>query len=726
MAEFKHVTYLWEEKVAAGLGSVGLLVYRSNLLGSDQRITNTGGGNTSAKVEEIDPLTGKPVEVLWVKGSGGDLRTAGRDFFSSLYMDRLRTIRERYEQNPERGLKSPAEDAVVGLYPQATYNLNPRAPSIDTPLHAFVPHAHVDHTHPNAIIALAACDRGEELMREIFGEELIWIPWMRPGMELGIALAEACEKHPEAKGAILGQHGLINWASDAKECYELSLSLIERASEYLASSKVKPDPFGKVVRPALGEADRAQCLHSILPWLRGQLADSGPLYATIESAPAVLDFIGSEKAEPLAALGTSCPDHFLRTKIKPLWVDFDPTRDDLLILRDLLEDGIRSYREDYEEYYKRNREDGSPDLRPSLPTVILIPGIGMVAWGKTKSESRVTAEFYRCAIEVMAGAESVGRYQALPEKEAFDIEYWQMEEAKLRRMPPEKELSRKIIAVIGAGSGIGRTVAERLMKEGAHVVCLDVSEEAAQATADELEEKFGRGIGVAGSGPSSCGPVIHAACNITDRNSLSRAYEKIVQAYGGLDTLVVTAGIFVPPDTSGNIPDEKWGLTFSINVTGAYLAVDEANRIWNNQGLPFDVVLTTSANAVVAKKGSVAYDTSKAAANHLVRELAVTLAPMGRVNAIAPATVVAGSAMFPRDRVISSLAKYGIEYSNDESDDALRDRLAEFYAQRTLTRRPITTGDQAEAIFLLVSPRLGKTSGQIIPVDGGLTEAFLR
>jgi len=365
-------------------------------------------------------------------------------------------------------------------------------------------------------------------------------------------------------------------------------------------------------------------------------------------------------------------------------------------------------------------------MRDPNPTVVLVPGLGMIAWGKTKSESRVTAEFYNCAIEVMRGAEAIDRYEAMDEQEAFDIEYWSLEEAKLRRLPPEKELARQIVAVVGAGAGIGKATALRIVKEGAHAVCVDREAAAAGATADEIVRLHGEGIGVAGTGISNCGPAIGLGCDITNRESVARMLEDAMIAYGGLDAVVVTAGVFVPPDRTGRIKDEQWGLTFGVNVTGAYIVADEANRIFAKQRLPASVVLTTSANAVVAKKGSLAYDTSKAAANHLVRELAVELAPLVRVNAVAPATVVKGSTMFPRERVIASLTKYEIPFAEVESDDALREKLAGFYAKRSLTQLPIEPDDQAEAVFLLLSPRLRKTTGHVVPVDGGLQDGFLR
>jgi len=365
-------------------------------------------------------------------------------------------------------------------------------------------------------------------------------------------------------------------------------------------------------------------------------------------------------------------------------------------------------------------------MRDANPTVILIPGLGMIAWGKDKSESRVTAEFYNCAVEVMRGAEAIDQYIALPQQEAFDIEYWLLEEAKLQRMPAEKELARQVIVVIGAGSGIGKETAHRLVREGAHIVCVDLNLASAEATAYEITAKYGVGIGVAGTGVSGCGPAIGLPANITDRASIRKMLDQVALAYGGFDSICVTAGIFVASDTTGHIPDDKWQLTFAINVTGSYLVADEAAVTWRLQGLSGNLVLTTSANAVVAKKGSLAYDTSKAAANHLVRELAIELSPLVRVNGVAPATVVQGSAMFPRDRVIGALAKYEIAFTEDEETDSLVMKLAQFYANRTLMKVPITPNDQAEAYFLLVTGRLSKTTGQVITVDGGLHEAFLR
>jgi rhamnulose-1-phosphate aldolase/alcohol dehydrogenase len=724
------VNYGWDDAKAASLDPVARLVYRSNLLGSDQRITNTGGGNTSSKIVEKDPLTGANTEVLWVKGSGGDLRTSTRENFSSLYQDKLIALQTAYAARADKGLKSQAEDDMVGMYTHATFNLNPRASSIDTPLHSFLPGKHVDHMHPNAIISIAASRRCLELTKEIFGSDMDYVPWMRPGFELGLAMQEISQKNPAVKAIMMGQHGFISWDDDDKVCYVNTLKFIEKAAAYIESKYEAKGghakAFGGAKYQTLPEPQRHAVLASILPWLRGQVSQQKRFIGTIQDDEAILRFVNSQDAPRLAELGTSCPDHFLRTKIKPLYVAWDPASGDVKALRELLAKGLEQYRADYAGYYNRCKHANSPAMRDPNPTVILIPGLGMIAWGKDKSESRVTAEFYNCAVEVMRGAEAIDEYIALPQQEAFDIEYWLLEEAKLKRMPAEKELARQIVVVIGAGSGIGKETAHRIVKEGAHIVAVDLNAAAAEATAKEITDKHGIGIGVAGSGISGCGPAIGLSANITDRASVRAMLDQVALAYGGFDHICVTAGIFVPSDTSGHIPDDKWDLTFKINVSGSYYVGDEAAKTWKDQGLKGALVLTTSANAVVAKKGSVAYDTSKAAANHLVRELAIELAPTVRVNGVAPATVVKGSAMFPRDRVIGSLAKYAIPYTDDEETDSLVNKLAQFYADRTLTKSPITPADQAEAYFLLISNRLSKTTGQVITVDGGLHEAFLR
>lgn len=724
--EFKHVSYLWDDTVANQLDPVERLRYRSNMLGTDQRITNTGGGNTSAKIMMTDPLSGDQVDVMWVKGSGGDLRTSTRANFASLYMEKFLSLENIYNKAEVKGAKTEIEDSMVDMYRHATFGLNPAPSSIDTPLHGLIPHRHVDHMHPVSSIAIAASKDQKRLTREIFGEEIGWIPWQRPGYDLGLVMRNELKQNPQLKGLIMGQHGLINWADDDRACYDLTLSLIEKAALYIEQHDRGEQTFGGQKYTSLDESSRNSLFVKLLPKLRGMVSQKNRFIGTLHVTDNVLEYVNSSDAQRLAEIGTSCPDHFLRTKIKPLFVDWNPQTESYDGLIEKLEKGLAAYRADYAAYYDACKHPNSPAMRDPNPTVILIPGLGLIAWGKNKSESRVTAEFYSLAIEVMRASEAVSEYQGLPRQEAFDIEYWLLEEAKLKRMPPEKEFARNVVVVVGAGSGIGKATAHRVAAEGAHVVCADLATDSAQQTAQELIQKYGQGIGVAGTGISGCGPALWLGVNITNRESVAAMFEQIVLAYGGIDNVIVTAGIFVAPDKEGRIPDERWSLTYSINVIGGYIVADEANKIWQTQGLKTSLVITTSVNAAVAKQGSMAYDTSKAAANHLVRELAIELSPLVRVNGLAPATVVEGSSMFPRERVISSLAKYKIAFDESESTESLRDKLANFYAQRTLTKTPITLADQAEVAYLLSSSKFSKTTGQIISVDGGLHEAFLR
>ncbi|MBX7171028.1 MAG: bifunctional rhamnulose-1-phosphate aldolase/short-chain dehydrogenase [Pyrinomonadaceae bacterium] len=725
-SKYKYVKYLWNDEDVKNLDGVDRLVYRSNRLGDDLTLTNTGGGNTSSKLMMPDPLTKEEVEVLWLKGSGGDLRTAKRDGFASLYLDKVRDMRGIYENDPNNGAKTLIEDEMYPMYSHCVYNCNPRACSIDTPLHTLVPFKHVDHLHPNAVIAIAASVNQEKLTKEIYGEDVIYIPWQRPGFDIGLKIEQLIKENPKAKGILLGHHGMSSWDNDDKTCYETALEIIDRAAQYIESKDKGENTFGGQKYKALDDETRQKLQAEIIPFIRGQVSIYKRFVGTVQDDFKMLRFVNSNDAPRLAELGTSCPDHFLRTKIKPLFVNWNPETGDLESLKTAISEGLVQYRKDYEAYYNRCKHPDSPAMRDPNPTVVLIPGLGMIAWGKNKSESRVTGEFYNCAIEVMRGAEAMDEYEAMDQQEAFDIEYWLLEEAKLQRMPPEKELDRQIHVIIGAGAGIGKETAFRLVKEGAHIVCVDLNETAAKETANEIIAKYGAGIGVSGTGISNCGVAIGLGCDMTNRESVAKLFEKVMLAYGGIDSVIVTAGVFVPPDKSGRLEDSKWDFTFGINVKGAFIVADEAYKVFKKQGLTGNVVLTTSANAVVAKKGSLAYDTSKAAANHLVRELAIEYSPLVRVNAVAPATVVKGSTMFPRDRVIASLAKYNIEFDEAEETEELTEKLSNFYAKRSLTQTPIEPSDQAEAIFLLVSKRLGKTTGHIIPVDGGLADGFMR
>lgn len=727
-SDYKYVNYNWDDKYADTLSSRERLVYRSNILGDDQRITNTGGGNTSSKLMETDPLTAEQTEVLWVKGSGGDLRTSKLANFSSLYQDKLIALQSIYGATEPNGVKTPVEDKMVHMYPHTTFNLNPRPSSIDTPLHSFIGAKHVDHMHPISFIAIAACKNSEALTKEIYGDSLAYLPWQRPGFDLGLKMQAVYQENKACVGINMGQHGLINWADNDKACYELTLDLIEKAGAFIASKDRGDQTFGGQKYTSPGDAAAEAMTIDLLPFLRGAVSQKTRFIVTIHRDAAVLEFVNSVDAQRLAEIGTSCPDHFLRTKIKPMFVDWDPESNDLNLLKSLIIEGLDQYRTDYAEYYEACKHPDSPAMRDCNPTVILIPGLGLIAFGKNKSESRVTAEFYNCAIGVMRGAEAIDSYIGLPRQEAFDIEYWLLEEAKLQRMPKEKEFARKVVVVIGAGSGIGKETALRFAREGAHVVCADLDGDAAQVTANEIEAEIGLGIGVGGTGISACGNVIASAIDIGDTASIEACYQSAVYAFGGIDVIALTAGIFLAPNVEGEFSVKQWELVFRVNSIGPYLVADAAKSIFQLQGahLRSSVVITTSVNAIVSKKGSVAYDSSKAAANHIVRELAIELAPYARVNAVAPATVVKGSQMFPRDRVMASLAKYDIDYSEEESTEDLRLKLAQFYASRTLTNEPITPEDQAEAIYFMCSDKSSKTTGIVFNVDGGLHEAFLR
>ncbi|HJP83215.1 MAG TPA: bifunctional rhamnulose-1-phosphate aldolase/short-chain dehydrogenase [Fimbriimonadaceae bacterium] len=694
---------LWNSATAP-TDEVDQLVYSSNLLGSDPRITNFGGGNTSAKVRQIDPLTGEEVEILWVKGSGGDLGTAKRSGFASLYLDKVLSTESRYVDG-RKAKGDLFEDEIVALYRVANFNDNPAAPSIDTPLHAFVPARAVSHMHSDAVIAIAASRDAEKLMHEIYGDQMGYLPWKRPGLELGLMLRDLIEAQPQINSALMGQHGFICWADGWEECYELTLRLINQASEYIAKH-TSVHPIGEAIAES-ARADADAILSKLLPRLRGKVAFKGQrLIANIDRSDAVRDFLSRSKAKLLASLGTSCPDHFLRTKIRPL------------ILEEFTDEGLNraleTFRQEYQSYYDRCRRETSPAIRNPNPSVVLIPGVGMVSFGKNAVEARVTGEFFRNAIEVMRGAEAVSEYIALPEQEAFDIEYWLLEEAKLQRQPPEKEMSRRVAVLIGAGPGIGMEIGNRLLEQGACLVVADLNQALVDSAVKALSSKCGSHS------------VRGATVDITHRESAKKLMEFAVMEFGGIDVLVNIAAVFIPPSSDGKNTDEQWRKSLEINVVGSHIVAEEANRVMAKQGTPSSIVLCSSANAVVAKKGSLAYDTSKAALNHLVRELAVEFAPVTRVNAVAPATVVSGSQMFPRDRVIASLSKYKIEFAESDSDEQLVEKLSDFYAQRTLLKQAVSPGKVAEAAYLLASDRLSQTTGQVVAVDAGLVEAFLR
>jgi rhamnose utilization protein RhaD (predicted bifunctional aldolase and dehydrogenase)/NAD(P)-dependent dehydrogenase (short-subunit alcohol dehydrogenase family) len=726
---------LWDLQKEDELGGnqLSLLRYRSNLLGADLRITNFGGGNTSSKIDLPDPFTGERVRVLAVKGSGGDLGSISESGFALLYLDKLEQLKARY-----RG--EPFEDEMVAYYGLSAFGENRVAASIDTPLHAFIPAPCVDHLHPDWAIALAASANGarklEEFNRE-FGRHIIWLPWQRPGFELALMIEAAIRANPGANGLILGSHGLFTWGSTPRECYLTSIGTIDQMGEFIAAHRAKSRSlFGGVSHTPLDA--RHEIAAQILPALRGAVSSNRRVIAHFTDNDEALQFADSKWSQELGRLGTSCPDHFLRTRICPLFVEWDPATGDVGQLKVAIRTQVADYRDQYRRYYKSLATPDSPKLRDSNPSVVVVPGLGLFGFGRNKKEARITTEFFLNAINVMAGAtvldsvepqnplpqarrgeqsdqfEQFHNYVALPRSEAFRIEYWALEEAKLQRMPPEAEFSRKIVLIVGGGSGIGREVALLLARRGAHVVIADTNAGSAAEVAAEAA--------VFVSSESTAA----TAVDLSSADSLAKAAAFTTLLFGGLDAIVNTAAIYPVAESLAGLSEAQWAKTFLVNVTGNYLLAQQTEWIFRDQQLPAAIVLTGSANAVVTKKGSEAYDTSKSAVNHLIRELAAGLAPLVRVNGIAPATVVAGSTMFPRERVMQSLQKYGIAFDESESTEDLRSKLADFYAQRTLTRRPILPQDCANAIVWLLSDASAKTTGHIIPVDGGLPEAFLR
>jgi len=733
----RYLQNLWDPSEAGKRASdpLELLRYRSNLLGADLRITNFGGGNTSSKFTLPDPLTGQAVRVLAVKGSGGDLRSIGPSGFAVLYQDKLEQLIARYRGEAH-------EDEMVAFYPLCAFGENRVAASIDTPLHAFLPFDHVDHLHPDWAIALAASANGRRKLDELnarYDRRIVWVPWQRPGFELGMMLRRAVAEQPGCDGILLGSHGLFTWGATQHECYVNSLKTIDQMGEFVeehARASGRPLFGGAAVTAAV---DRESTAAAILPMLRGAVSSNRRVVAHVDSSDDAVTFANSRWAAELCQLGTSCPDHFLRTRICPMFVPWQPDHEDVTQLQRRIGEQIGGYRDEYVAYYKSCAEAGSPALRDSNPSVVVIPGLGVCGFGKDKREARITTEFFANAVHVMAGATaleddagagsalpqartaaqaggftSFHNYVALPRREAFRIEYWALEEAKLQRMPPEREFSRKIALVVGGGSGIGREVALLLARLGAHVVVADREAAAAESTWTDAQKLSSPEMGMA------------APVNLASRETIAAALRRSILAFGGVDIVINTAAIYPTPDPSRTDAESTWANTLHVNVTGNYVLAEEAARVLREQSLPATMVFTSSANAIVPKSGSEAYDVSKAAVNHLIRELAIGLGPLVRVNGIAPATVIAGSSMFPRDRVMVALNKYNIAFEDREPTEDLRTKLAAFYAKRTITGEPILPRDCANAICWLAGDASAKTTGHVIPVDGGLPEAFIR
>ena len=692
----KPITSLWDDAYAAGLTEPELLLYRSNLLGSDMRITNFGGGNTSAKVMMPDYLTGEQVEVLWVKGSGGDLGSIKMDGFSTLYMDKLHSLKGRY-----RGLA--LEDEMVAYLPHCTFNLNPRAASIDTPLHAYINRKHVDHMHPDSVIAIAACANSKDLTQKIFEGELGWLPWQRPGYDLGLKLEAVSQTQPNLKGIILEGHGLFTWGDTAKSCYETTLAIIQRAESWLEENSRKP-AFGGSRYSALPAAERASLVARLMPVLRGKISKTEFKLGHFDDSTTVLDFVCSKDLQALAALGTSCPDHFLRTKIRPFVIDFDPVNPNFDQLLSGLDEGLRQYRADYVAYYDRCKHDNSPAVRDANPIIYLIPGIGMLSFAKDKATARIAGEFYVNAINVMRGANGVDSYVGLPEQEAFDIEYWLLEEAKLQRMPKPKSLAGRIALVTGAAGGIGQAVARQLLQEGACVMLTDIDGEALSQAHQVLSKVAGKDN------------VAIISANITRESDVEAILSETSLRFGGIDLLISNAGIAssAPLDETTL---EIWERNQDILVKGYFLVSRSAFRIMKQQQIGGSMVFVASKNGLVASAGASAYCTAKAAEIHLARCIALEGAAHGiRVNVVNPDAVIRGSRIWD--------GKWKEERAVSNKIDA--DDIEEFYRQRSMLKLSVLPEDIAEAVYFLASDKSAKSTGNIINVDAGNAAAFTR
>ena len=683
------LTSKWDDSHAKALDEPGLLLYRSNLLGSDLRITNFGGGNTSAKVEAKDPLTGVDVSVLWVKGSGGDIGSMKLDGFSTLYMDKLESLKRLYKALDQ-------EDTMVAVLNHCIFNLNSRAPSIDTCLHGYVPHAHVDHVHSDAVIAIAACKDAEKLTIEIFGDEIGFLPWQRPGIDLGIKLGKLASNNPKLVGVVLGAHGLFTWGDTAKACYETTLRIINKAAAWLDKS-IKRPVFGGEKLKSLSAGERNEVALRLLPEIRGRISKEEMKSGHFTDAPEVLEFVNSQQLEALVPLGTSCPDHFLRTKIKPLIVPCDADGEKLDAL-------IAQYREDYAAYYVRCKHADSPAMRDPNAVIFLVPQVGMLAFAKDKSTARIAAEFYINAINVMRGASGVSHYQGLPEQEAFNIEYWLLEEAKLQRMPKPKSLQGRSAFITGGAGGIGSATAQRLLSEGCNVMLADID----KTSLDEVVTGFGKRFGK--------DMVRGVVMDVTNEANVISAVREIVLAFGGLDIVVNNAGI----SAAANIEDttlELWNKNISILATGYFLVAREGYRVLKRQGLGGSMIFIGSKNAVAASPGASAYCTAKAAEVHLARCMALEGAPMGiRVNVVNPDAVLRGSKIWQGDWRTQRAA------SNKISED----QLEEHYRKRSLLLRSVFPEDIAEGVYFFASDLSNKSTGNFLNIDAGNAAAFTR
>ena len=713
MSNFHHVNYRWDDQKAATLGGpdsnqeIALFLYRSNILGADLRITNYGGGNTSCKTIERDPLTGNPVEVMWVKGSGGDIGTLTRKGIAGLYVEKLHQLKNRY-----RGIEF--EDEIVGLQLHCLYDLESAAPSIDTPLHGLLPFKHIDHLHPDAAIAIAAAKDSRAITQEIWGDTMGWVPWQRPGFDLALQLEKCLAENPGIRGIVLGGHGLFTWGDTSKECYINSLEVIEQASIFIENRLGKTRPvFGGTKTQSLDSEERRKQAAAIAPILRGFCSSKKKMIGHFTDDERVLQFINSNDLERLAPLGTSCPDHFLRTKIQPLVLPADlrvssisPKAEltDFQMVKNLLQPAFEKYRAEYAAYYDTCKHPNSPAMRDPNPVVILWPGVGMFTFAKDKQTARVAAEFYINAINVMRGAEAISEYTALPRQEAFDIEYWLLEEAKLQRMPKPKPLSGRVALVTGSGGGIGLATAKKLAAEGACIVLNDMDEARLADAKTDFLKSFGKDM------------VATTPLNVTNSNSVSEAFEAACLAFGGVDIVVNNAGISISKGILEHSVSD-WDKLQDILVKGQFLVSQAGVAVMRKQGFGGDIVNIVSKNAVVAGPNNVGYGAAKAAQAHITRLLAAELGPDKiRVNMVNPDAVIAGSNIWAGGWAEGRAKAYGVTV----------EELPAYYAKRTLLGEIILPEDIANAVFALVGGLLNKSTGNALNVDGGVAMGFLR
>ncbi|WP_262246757.1 bifunctional aldolase/short-chain dehydrogenase [Parapedobacter soli] len=699
---FKHVSYLWDHEKAAELegDEVALLLYRSNLLGADLRLTNYGGGNTSCKAIAKDPLTGNETEVMWIKGSGGDIGTLTRSGLAALYVDRLRSLEQVY-----RGIEH--EDGMVELFNHCIYDLQSKAPSIDTPLHGFLPFKHIDHLHPDAAIAIAAAKDGKRITQELFKGEVGWVEWQRPGFDLGLQLRQCLDDNPGIRGIMLGSHGLFTWGDTAYESYVNTLTVIERCAEYLEANYGKTRPvFGGAKIADVPANDRKRQAAALAPTLRGFCSSERSMVGHFTDDPRVLEFINSNDLGRLAPLGTSCPDHFLRTKISPLVLDLDPDADlsDTEALKARLAPAFEAYRAMYKDYYDTCKHPDSPAMRDPNPVIILYPGIGMFSFSKDKQTARVAAEFYTNAINVMKGAEAISEYTSLPRQEAFDIEYWLLEEAKLQRMPKPKPLSGKIALITGSAGGIGKAIAKKFVQEGGVVVLNDLNAERLEEAGKEFNGAFGRDA------------YTTALLDVTDAGQIREAFDTAALAFGGIDIVVNNAGLSISKSI-GDHTEKDWDLLYDVLVKGQFLVTQAAVAVLKKQAIGGDIINIVSKNALVSGPNNAGYGSAKAAQLHLSRLNAAELgADHIRVNVVNPDAVISDSNIWAGGWAEGRAKAYGITVAE----------LPTYYAKRTLLNEIILPDDIANACFALVGGLLDKSTGNVLNVDGGVAMAFVR